>query len=225
MPQILKEKEIIRKIRLKLREYFPNLQKLIDQNVITKNDWLFFGMLQLNLVKCFLDTPEKTIRKSKAQIKQIIKFYELELSVRKNILKSITFQSENDIDLKKIKEQFSYYRDHKEYWLSRQSSNELYFNYELFMFLYYKWMNNFEFETENTIKLMLDIMVLTNFYLNRYYEIEKLKTEREILLSQMKICSLALFNENDNFKNIIDVGLDSALIDTDSFNKEIQAHL
>ena len=39
--KLLTEKEVIRKIRLKLREYFPNLQKLIDQDVITKNDWLF----------------------------------------------------------------------------------------------------------------------------------------------------------------------------------------
>ena len=76
--KLLTEKEVIRKIRLKLREYFPNLQKLIDQDVITKNDWLFFGMIQLNLVKCLLDTPEKIIRKSKKQIKQIIKFYDLE---------------------------------------------------------------------------------------------------------------------------------------------------
>ena len=52
--KLLTEKEVIRKIRLKLREYFPNLQKLIDQDVITKNDWLFFGMIQLNLVKCLL---------------------------------------------------------------------------------------------------------------------------------------------------------------------------
>ena len=225
MSKRLTEKEIIRQIRLKLREYFPDLQNLIDQNVITKNDWLFFGMLQLNLIKCFLDTPEKTIRKSRTQIKQIIKFYDLEVKARNYILKSNTLQSQNNIDLKNIKEQISYYSEHKEYWLKRQNSNELYFNYELFMFLYYKWMNNFEFEIENTVKLMLDIIVLTNFYLYKYIDIEKLKTERAILLSQMKICSFVLFNEDDNFKNIIDFGVDNALIDIGSFNKEIQAHL
>ena len=225
MSKRLTEKEIIRQIRLKLREYFPDLQNLIDQNVITKNDWLFFGMLQLNLIKCFLDTPEKTIRKSRTQIKQIIKFYDLEVKARNYILKSSTFQNQNNIDLKNIKEQISYYSEHKEYWLKRQNSNELYFNYELFMFLYYKWMNNFEFEIENTVKLMLDIIVLTNFYLYKYIDIEKLKTERAILLSQMKICSFVLFNEDDNFKNIIDFGVDNALIDIGSFNKEIQAHL
>ena len=225
MSKRLTEKEIIRQIRLKLREYFPDLQNLIDQNVITKNDWLFFGMLQLNLIKCFLDTPEKTIRKSRTQIKQIIKFYDLEVKARNYILKSSTFQNQNNIDLKNIKEQISYYSEHKEYWLKRQNSNELYFNYELFMFLYYKWMNNFEFEIENTVKLMLDIIVLTNFYLYKYIDIEKLKTERAILLSQMKICSFVLFNEDDNFKNIIDFGVDNALIDIGSFNKEVQAHL
>ena len=211
--QLMTEKEVIRKIRLKLREYFPNLQKLIDQNVITKNDWLFFGMIQLNLVKCFLDTPEKIIRKSKKQIKQIIKFYDLEVKTRNYILKSNTIQSENNIDLKNIKEQIVYYSEHKEYWVNRQNSNELYFNYELFMFLYYKWMNNFEFEIDNTLNLMLDIMVLTNFYRQKFFTIEKLRHEREILLSQMKVSSLLLINKNDDFQNIIDVGMDIELID------------
>ena len=223
--QLLTEKEVIRKIRLKLREYFPNIQKLIDQNIITKNDWLFFGMIQLNLIKCFLDTPEKIIRKSKKQIKQIIKFYDLEVKARSYILKSNTIQSENNIDLKNIKEQILYYSEHKEYWLNRQNSKELYFNYELFMFLYYKWMNNFEFEIDNTLSLMLDIMVLTNFYRQKFFTIEKLRLEREILLSKLKVSSLLLLNKNDNFQNIIDIEMDTALIDVDSFNKEIQEHL
>lgn len=223
--QLQSEKEVIRKIRLKLREYFPNLQKLIDQNVITKNDWLFFGMIQFNLVKCFLDTPEKIIRKSKKQIKQIIKFYDLEVKTRNYILKSNTILSENNIDLKNIKEQIVYYNEHKEYWLDRQNSNELYFNYELSMFLYYKWMNNFEFEIDNTLNLMLDIMELTNFYRQKFFTIEKLKYEREILLSKLKVSSLLLINKNDDFQNIIDVGMDIELIDVDSFNREIQAHL
>ena len=223
--QLLTEKEVIRKIRLKLREYFPNLQKLIDQDVITKNDWLFFGMIQLNLVKCLLDTPEKIIRKSKMQIKQIVKFYNLELKVRNYILKSNTLQVENNINLKDIKEQISYYSDHREYWLRRQNSNELYFNYELFMFLYYKWMNNFEFEIENTLNLLLDIMVLTNFHRQKFFTIEKLRLERKVLLSNVKVSSLLLINKNDDFQNILDVGMNIELIDVDSFNKEIKAHL
>jgi hypothetical protein len=75
------EREIIRAIRLKLREYFPELQSFIDKKIITKNDWIFFGMIQLNIVKCFTTTPEDAIRKSKAQINQISKFYELETRV------------------------------------------------------------------------------------------------------------------------------------------------
>ena len=223
--KLLTEKEVIRKIRLKLREYFPNLQKLIDQDVITKNDWLFFGMIQLNLVKCLLDTPEKIIRKSKKQIKQIIKFYDLEVKTRNYILKSNTIQSENNIDLNNINDQIVYYREHKENWVNRQNSNELYFNYELFMFLYYKWMNNFEFEIENTLNLLLDIMVLTNFYRQKFFTIEKLRHDREDLLSKLKVSSLLLINKNDDFQNIIDVGMDIELIDVDSFNREIQAHL
>ena len=182
-------------------------------------------MIQLNLIKCFLDTPEKIIRKSKKQIKQIVKFYDLEVKARNYVLKSNTFQNENNIDLKNIKEQISYYTEHKEYWLKRQNSNELYFNYEIFMFLYYKWLNNFEFEIDNTLNLMIDIMVLTNFYRQKIFTIEKLRLEREILLFKLKVCSLLLINRNDDFQNIIDIGMDFELIDLDSFNKEIQAHL
>ncbi len=221
----LTEKEVIRKIRLRLREYFPSLQKLIDQNVITKNDWLFFGMIQLNLVKCFLDNPEKTIRKSKKQIKHIIKFYDLEVKARNYILKSITFQKDNDIDIKNIRQQILFYSEHSKYWQERKNSKELYYNYELFVFLYYKWMNNFEFEIDNTLNLMLDIMALTNFYRQKFFTIEKLRLEREILLSNMKVSSSLLINKNDDFQNIIDLGMNFELIDADSFNKEIQAHL
>ena len=93
------------------------------------------------------------------------------------------------------------------------------------MFLYYKWMNNFEFEIENTINLMLEIMALTNFYRKDYFSIEKLWLEREKLLGNMRVSSFMLINKNKDFQNIIDVGIDIDLIDIDSFNKEIQAHL
>ena len=107
------EREIIRKLRLRLREYFPNLQMLIDTNVITKNDWLFFGILQLNLIKCFLESPERSIRKSKSQLKQIIKFYDMEIRSRKYVIKSNTFTIENDVDQKNIEKQISFYVSHK----------------------------------------------------------------------------------------------------------------
>ena len=42
------EREIIRELRVRLREYFPALQGLIDQKIITKYDWIFFGIVQLN---------------------------------------------------------------------------------------------------------------------------------------------------------------------------------
>ena len=80
-------------------------------------------------------------------------------------------------------------------------------------------------EIDNTLSLMLDIMVLTNFYRQKFFTIEKLRLEREILLSKLKVSSLLLLNKNDNFQNIIDIGMNTALIDVDSFNKEIQEHL
>ena len=68
-------------------------------------------------------------------------------------------------------------------------------------------------------------MVLTNFYRQKFFTIEKLRLEREILLSKLKVSSLLLVNKNDYFQNIIDLGMDIELIDVDSFNREIQAHL
>ena len=39
------EREIIRQLRTRLREYFPSLQSFIDQKIITKYDWIFFGIV------------------------------------------------------------------------------------------------------------------------------------------------------------------------------------
>ncbi len=86
-------------------------------------------------------------------------------------------------------------------------------------------MNNFEFEIDNTLNLLLDIMVLTNFHRQKFFTIEKLRLEREVLLSNVKVSSLLLINKNDDFQNIIDVGMNIELIDVDSFSKEIKAHL
>ena len=67
------ERAIVRELSLKLREYFPDLQSHIDQEIITKNDWKFFVMIQFNLINCFTITPEKAIRESKIQINKIVK--------------------------------------------------------------------------------------------------------------------------------------------------------
>ena len=219
------EREIVRKLRLRLREYFPNLQKLIDTNVITKNDWLFFGILQLNLIKCFLETPERSIRKSKSQLKQIIKFYDMEIRSRKYVIKSNTFTIENNVDQKQIEEQMSFYVSHKDYWMNRKDSKELYFDYELILFLYYKWMNNYEFDIDNTVKLIMYIMKLTEFYSWKYFSAEKLKSKRKILLNQMKVCGLLLVNQNENYSGIIDISMYKNRVDMDVFVREIQAHL
>ena len=219
------EREIIRKLRQRLREYFPNLQMLIDTNVITKNDWLFFGILQLNLIKCFLDSPERSIRKSKSQLKQIIKFYEMEIRARKYVIKSNTFTIENDVDQKNIEKQISFYVSHKDYWVNRKDSKELYFNYELLLFLYYKWMKSYEFDVDNTIELIMYVMKLTDFYGYKYFTVEKLKVSRKNLLNQMKVCGLMLVNDNENYPSIIDISMYKNMLDLEVFIKEIQGHL
>tara|TARA_Y100000766_G_scaffold250740_1_gene233938 strand:- start:553 stop:1227 length:675 start_codon:yes stop_codon:yes gene_type:complete len=218
------EREIIRQLRTRLREYFPSLQSFIDQKIITKYDWIFFGIVQLNLVKCFLVTPEKAIRKSKHQLSQILKFYQNEVRARKAVLKSKTFINENRLILEEIEKQLLLYEDHFLYWKNRKESSELYFHYEIFLFMYYKWMNSFEFEKENTIKLILDLMKFSNYYSYKYFSLERLDSDRNILLNYMKISGSLLFHTT-NDKSIIDISSIKDQIDINKFKDEISAHL
>ena len=219
------EREIIRELRVRLREYFPALQGLIDQKIITKYDWIFFGIVQLNLVKCFLVTPEKAIRKSKHQLSQILKFYQNEVRARKAALKSNTFVNENRLIPEDIEKQLSLYEDHLRYWKNRKESSELYFHYEIFLFIYYKWMNSFEFDKENAIKLILDLMKFSNYYSYKYFSIERLDSDRNILLSDMKISGPLLLHTNKNIKSIINISSIKDQIDINKFKDEINAHL
>ena len=219
------EREIIRELRVRLREYFPALQGLIDQKIITKYDWIFFGIVQLNLVKCFLVTPEKAIRKSKHQLSQILKFYQNEVRARKAALKSNTFVNENRLIPEEIEKQLSLYEDHLRYWKNRKESSELYFHYEIFLFIYYKWMNSFEFDKENAIKLILDLMKFSNYYSYKYFSIERLHSDRNTLLSDMKISGPLLLHTNKNIKSIINISSIKDQIDINKFKDEINAHL
>lgn len=218
------EREIIRQLRTRLREYFPSLQSFIDQKIITKYDWIFFGIVQLNLVKCFLVTPEKAIRKSKHQLSQILKFYQNEVRARKAVLKSKTFINENRLILEEIEKQLLLYEGHFLYWKNRKESTELYFHYEIFLFMYYKWMNSFEFEKENTIKLILDLMKFSNYYSYKYFSLERLDSDRNILLNYMKISGSLLFHTT-NDKSVIDISSIKDQIDINKFKDEISAHL
>ena len=218
----MNHRQIVKELRLKLREYFPDLQLMIDDWTVTKNDWKYFGMIQFNLIKCFTITPEKAIRDSKTQLNKIVKFYQLESRVRKNSLKSELFISENSIDPKSLAERFQYFQDIFDYWSSRKRSNKRYMNYEVFLFLYYKWMNNYEFDKENSFKLILDLMELSNYYAYRYNDIDKLKSERLSLLEHMKISShvLPLIDQTINQQAI-----KNNKTDMDILLKEANEHL
>ena len=218
----MNHRQIVKELRLKLREYFPDLQLMIDDWTVTKNDWKYFGMIQFNLIKCFTITPEKAIRDSKTQLNKIVKFYQLESRVRKNSLKSELFISENSIDPKSLAERFQYFQDIFDYWSFRKSSNKRYMNYEVFLFLYYKWMNNYELDEENSFTLILDLMELSDYYAYRYNDIDKLKSERLSLLEHMKISShvLPLIDQTINIQTI-----KNNKIDIDVLLKEANEHL
>jgi len=200
----MNERQIVKELRLKLREYFPTLQSFIDQDIITKNDWRFYGNIQFNLIKNFTLTPEKTIRESKACLNKIVKFYESETRVRKLGLKSDVFIEEHDINIDIMRQRYEFYQSHLDYWKKRKESSKMYFNYEIYMFLYYKWMNNYELDQENTYKLLLDLMGFCNYYGVRYFNPERLTSDRENLLVEMKLSTKVLtvidkdFNQFDN---------------------------
>ena len=198
------EREIVRELRLKLREYFPDLQSHLDQDIITKNDWKFFGLIQFNLIKCFTVSPEKSIRDSKIQINKIVKFYDKETRVRKLSLKSKLFINENKINQDNLQSRFNYYHSHMEYWKMRKESKKMYLHYEIYLFLYYKWMDNYEFDEENTYKLLLDLMEFCDYYATRYFDIDRLTLERTVLMDEMKISSHVLKIIEDNNKNNLD---------------------
>ena len=200
----MKERQIVKELRLKLREYFPTLQSFIDQGIVTKNDWRFYGNIQFNLIKNFTITPEKTIRESKANLNKIVKFYESETRIRKLGLKSQAFIEEHDINIDIMRKRYEFYQSHLDYWKKRKESSEMYFNYEIYMFLYYKWMDNYEFDQENTYKLLLDLMGFCNYYGARYFNLNRLALEREVLLGEMKLSTKVLtvigkdFNQFNN---------------------------
>ena len=210
------EREIVRELRLKLREYFPDLQSHLDQDIITKNDWKFFGMIQFNLIKCFTVSPEKALRESKIQINKLVKFYEKETRVRKLGLKSKLFIDENKINQDKLQSRYKYYHSHMEYWQMRKETKDRYMHYEIYLFLYYKWMNNYEFDEENTYKLLLDLMRFCNYYAVKYFNIDRLTLERTTLMNDMKISSHALFSIEDKNKNTMN---------NNQFLDEAKAHL
>ena len=206
----MNERQIVKQLRLKLREYFPTLQSFIDQDIITKNDWRFYGNIQFNLIKNFTITPEKTIRESKANLNKIVKFYESETRLRKLGLKSEVFIEEHDINTDIMRKRYEFYQSHLDYWKKRKESSEMYFNYEIYMFLYYKWMNNYEFDQENTYKLLLDLMGFCNYYAARYFSLERLSAERKALLGEMKLSTKVLSVIDKDFNQIDDELLQEA---------------
>ena len=206
----MNERQIVKELRLKLREYFPTLQSFIDQDIITKNDWRFYGNIQFNLIKNFTITPEKTIRESKANLNKIVKFYENETRVRKLGLKSDVFIEEHDINTDIMRKRYEFYQSHLDYWKKRKESSEMYFNYEIYMFLYYKWMNNYELDQENTYKLLLDLMGFCNYYGARYFNLERLSSEKEILLGEMKLSTKVLTVIDKDFNQMDDELLQEA---------------
>jgi hypothetical protein len=84
-------------------------------------------------------------------------------------------------------------------------------------------MSNYEFDEENTFKLLLDLMEFCSYYAARYFDIERLSSEKAILMSNMKVSSTIL--------GIIDQAFETANTDkenqlkADVLIQEAKAHL
>jgi len=133
--------------------------------------------------------------------------------------------NENDLNSLEITDRMDFYNNHRLYWKKRKDSSELYFNYEVFLFLYYKWMKSFELEKGNSIQLILDIMMLSNYYSKNYFDFDRLSTERKLMMKEMKISSGALLIKGKNGQNIIGATFDHNNDDKKKFIREMNAHL
>ena len=140
----------------------------------------------------------------------------METRLRKLGLKSTLFIEENKIDHDKLQKRFNYYHSHMKYWQFRKETKDRYMHYEIYLFLYYKWMDNYEFDEENTYKLLLDLMGFCNYYAVKYFNIDRLTLERTTLMNDMKISSHALIFIDDSNKNTMN---------NNQFLDEAKAHL
>ena len=186
---MIEKRDIIKALRKKLRELFPNMQSFIDDGTITKSDWMYFGRVIYHLINCFIVSPEKAIRRSKAQLSRVLSFYEKEVRVRKLALKSNLFLKENDIDIEEVETQLCSFKENLGYWKVRYASTDLYFEYEIHLYLFYKWMDNYEFDDYNQRELLLSLMNLCGYYGTRYFSSERLGTEKTVLMSEMRMGS------------------------------------
>ena len=187
--RMIEKRDIISALRKRLRELFPNMQSFIDDGTITKSDWIFFGRIIYHLMNCFIVTPEKAIRRSKAQLNRVLRFYEKEVRVRKLALKSDLFLKANDIDVERLKTQLCSFQENLDYWASRHESTDLCFEYEIHLYLYYKWMDNYEFDDYYQRELVMSLMNLCGYYGIRYFSLERLGSEKKMLISEMRMGS------------------------------------
>lgn len=186
---MMEKRDIIRALRKILRELFPNMQSFIDDGTITKSDWIFFGRIIYHLMNCFIVSPEKAIRRSKAQLNKVLRFYEKEVRVRKLALKSDLFLKDNNIDVEGLQAQLWSFKENLGYWASRHASTDLCFEYEIHLYLYYKWMDNYEFDDYYQRELLMSLMNLCGYYGTRYFSLERLETEKEVLMSEIRMGS------------------------------------
>jgi len=186
---MMEKRDIIRALRKRLRELFPNMQSFIDDGTITKSDWIFFGRIIYHLMNCFIVTPEKAIRRSKAQLNKVLRFYEKEVRVRKLSLKSDLFLKDNNIDVEGLQAQLWSFKENLDYWALRHASTDLCFEYEIHLYLYYKWMDNYEFDDYYQRELLMSLMNLCGYYGTRYFSLERLESEKEVLMSEIRMGS------------------------------------
>tara|TARA_Y100001947_G_scaffold91984_1_gene78498 strand:+ start:365 stop:1033 length:669 start_codon:yes stop_codon:yes gene_type:complete len=186
---MMEKRDIIRALRKRLRELFPNMQSFIDDGTITKSDWIFFGRIIYHLMNCFIVSPEKAIRRSKAQLNKVLRFYEKEVRVRKLALKSDLFLKDNNIDVEGLQAQLWSFKENLDYWALRHASTDLCFEYEIHLYLYYKWMDNYEFDDYYQRELLMSLMNLCGYYGTRYFSLERLESEKEVLMSEIRMGS------------------------------------
>ena len=153
--------EIIKNFIEHMRAYPIDLDKKFNDGTITKEQWHFFGDIIESLIDCFRISREEAKELSRKELDKRINHYNLKILYKQAALyvgdhsgtdETIQLMAEEKVDSL-----------HLEYWKSRRASPTLYWNYEVQLFLYYKWMDNHQMDEYYQRALIRDLMVESNY--------------------------------------------------------------
>ena len=153
--------EIIKNFIEHMRAYPIDLDNKFNDGTITKKQWHIFGDIIESLIDCFRISPEEAKELSRKELDKRINHYNLKIMYKHAAL-YVGDHSGTDDTIQLMAEE-KVENLHLEYWKSRRASPTLYWNYEVQLFLYYKWTDNHQIDEYYQRALIRDLMVESNY--------------------------------------------------------------